>query len=92
MYIFECPNGHVSFSAAKETRDASCPTCGEETSLATPPADRVKAHLQKTAVGKAFRLKVSEMHDEGLSNNEIAEGLGVPENRVRIVLSPKEES
>lgn len=83
MYIFECPNGHISFSAAKETYDDTCPTCGEETKLATPPDDRMAAHRQKAAVGKAFREKVQEMHDEGKSNQQIAEELDTPENRVR---------
>lgn len=35
MYVFECSNGHISYSAAKEQTDPACPTCGEPTQLVT---------------------------------------------------------
>lgn len=30
-YAFTCSNNHVSYSASKEQRDPSCPTCHEPT-------------------------------------------------------------
>lgn len=35
MYVFTCSNNHKSYSASKEQRDSSCPTCGEPTHLVT---------------------------------------------------------
>lgn len=36
MYVFTCSNGHTSYSAAKEQKDPTCPTCGEPTHLVDP--------------------------------------------------------
>lgn len=33
MYVFVCPNGHYSYSAAKEQFEPACPECGEPTHL-----------------------------------------------------------
>lgn len=33
MYVFICPKGHKSYSAAKEQHAPECPECGEPTQL-----------------------------------------------------------
>lgn len=33
MYVFTCSNDHKSYSASKEQKESSCPTCGGPTQL-----------------------------------------------------------
>lgn len=49
MYQFVCTGrpSHISHSAAKETRQPECPTCGESTILATKI---VEMHLEGASV------------------------------------------
>ena len=40
MYVFACSNNHTSYSASKEQKDMTCPTCGEPTVLVSEESDK----------------------------------------------------